>query len=103
MASADRENWSPTSERVEVCEISTQLSRITVLVSAQLKSGVSELASWVVRRGCVVQRAGQGDQKDAKVGGRRSLYMRGSLAARAQIVGPKRTASRLAALPSAPA
>lgn len=70
-----------------MCEICTRLSRIAVLVSAQLKSSASDLASWVARRGCVVQRAGQGDQKDGKVGGRRSLYMRGSLVARARNSG----------------
>jgi hypothetical protein len=57
-----------------VCEISTQLSRIAVLVSAQWKSSVFELASWVERRGCVVQRAGQGDQKGF-AGGRKAEYL----------------------------
>jgi hypothetical protein len=63
MASADRKSCTPTSERVKVCEISTQLSRIAVLVSAQLKSSVSVLASWVVRRGCVVQRRDKATKK----------------------------------------
>jgi hypothetical protein len=46
-----------------MCGISTQLARIALLESAQLKSSVFVLASMVVQRGCVVQRAGQGDQK----------------------------------------
>jgi hypothetical protein len=34
-----------------MCGISTQMSRIAVLVSAQWKSSVFVLASWVVRGG----------------------------------------------------
>jgi hypothetical protein len=52
-----------------MCRISTQLSRIALLEIAQLKSSVFVLASMLVRRGCVVQRAGQGDQKGFEVGG----------------------------------
>jgi hypothetical protein len=61
-------------------EISTQWSRIAVLVSAQWENRVLVLASWVVRRVECGSERDKATKKALKEGGRLSLYRRWSLA-----------------------
>jgi hypothetical protein len=64
-----------------VREISTQRSRVAVLESAQWKSSVFVLASWLVRRGWVWQQRSARRPKGFSVWeGALSLYTRSSLA-----------------------